>query len=686
MPKVPGQEAAYQREVVPFLGLNQTDNIQEGELSSCENLSARRYPHLAPRKGRTGEVKSAPTAIFSWDGKLILVDGTTLLYDGEAVGTVVAGEKQFAVVNTKLCIWPDKVFLDLSTKEFGALEASVSLAPGTTAEFTTSSITMTGQYARVSTEYTGMLQSRVCSDGYVTRKYSSVSWSPGSGWVLQGEEEVGIVTLAGTDPCQNNLRVGDIVMLQASDIQGNYQINARGVEGDLEPSPNVWTYLGEYSENNRQGFYGKILSTTLEVVYHEPGLHIVKQNIQFQVLNAANNGLDLTRSFSTGDRVTISGCATIPSNNTGEGKHLEVKGVTANTLTFGEGTFAAGTEGGVFTVHRPLPPLDYICESENRLWGASNQDKTIYVSTLGDPKNFYVFNGLSTDSYAVAVGSEGNFTALCKYGNAVLAWKERTLHKILGSYPAEYQMANYQYSGVRAGSHKSLVNMNEVLYYLGTDGVYVYTGGSPGRISDALGPGALYQGCAGTDGRHYYLSCRGGQGSVQRASPTPLSAPLSRAVQGRASEGEEEGWSLLTYDTANHLWLREDATHAVDFCRVGDRLLFLAGKAVYTMESGAEEVAWSATLAPFYETIQGRKRYSRLFLRAEVPRGSWIRVEVRCGNGRWKEIGRIVGRREDVQVLPITPNRCDRFEVRLTGKGDCALLSLLREFRVASER
>src|SRR5699024_1569574 len=103
-----------------------------------------RYPYLSPRKPRGAEKHTAPSALFSWDGKLVLVDGTTLLYDGEAVGTVSAGEKQFAVVNTKLCIWPDMAFLDLSTREFGALEASVTMQQDTTAAVTHNSIQFTG--------------------------------------------------------------------------------------------------------------------------------------------------------------------------------------------------------------------------------------------------------------------------------------------------------------------------------------------------------------------------------------------------------------------------------------------------------------------------------------------------------------------------------------------------------------
>lgn len=649
---------AYRREVVAFRGLNLSDRRQEGELSACENLWDGRYPYLSPRKSRSAEAYDSPTAIFAWDGKLIVVDGTTLLYDGEAVGTVSAGEKQFAVVNTKLCIWPDMVYLDLTNMEFGALDGRVTTVSGTSATFTESAVTITGEYAKRSASYDGSYQTNIYGKGHVTRRYASASWTSDGGWVLTGEEEVGVIQLAGTFPSgANTLQKGDIVMLAASDVQGNYQLNTRSVEIDHEAEPEEAVF-GSYSENNRQGYYGKILDTEFEIIEHFDNVYIVRQNVTFQVLNTANDGLDLTQIFSAGDRVSISGCSDFPDNNTGDGVYRTVAGVERNTLTFADGTFTAGSETGQFTLARPLPRMDYICESENRLWGVSNQDKTIYASSLGDPKNFYVYDGLSTDGYAVAVGSEGDFTGICKYGNAVLCWKERTLHKVLGSYPTEFQMATYQYSGVRAGCHKSVVNINEVLYYLGINGVYAYAGGTPDCISGAFGQHVFSRGYAGTDGQRYYLSAK----------------------------DQDENWSLLSCDTANGLWLREDGTKAVDFCRLWDKLLFLSGNTVVTMDSGSEAVEWSATLAPFYETVEGRKRLSRIFLRVEVPKGAWMQAEIRCDGGRWVGCGKIVGGGTDTRVLPISPNRCDKFEVRLSGKGECAVLSLLREFRVGSER
>ena len=104
LPNMRYTEGAAKREVVALRGLNYGDSLQDGDLVSCENLSARRYPYLStrrPRARQTAQSGPTTTALTAW-GKLVAVQGTELTYDGKKVGEVTAGEKQFAVVNTKL--------------------------------------------------------------------------------------------------------------------------------------------------------------------------------------------------------------------------------------------------------------------------------------------------------------------------------------------------------------------------------------------------------------------------------------------------------------------------------------------------------------------------------------------------------------------------------------------------------
>ena len=97
------------------------------------------------------------------------------------------------------------------------------------------------------------------------------------------------------------------------------------------------------------------------------------------------------------------------------------------------------------------------------------------------------------------------------------------------------------------------------------------------------------------------------------------------------------------------------------------------------------EMEWVAQFAPFYGTIYGRKRYSRLLLRMELPVGSMMCAQVCFDDGVWRDAGKLVGRKQDSIPLLIPINRCDRFELRLSGCGPCTILAMMLEYQIGSE-
>ena len=508
MPQISYNVTKNQREIVSMRGINYSDQLQDGDLRDSLNLSARRYPYITTRRAREKlDGYTGGTALTAW-GRLVAVVGTDLLYDGEVVGQVTEGEKQFAVVNTKMVIWPDKVYLDMNSKTVKPLGAKLT---GSNASFTTTELKV-------------------------------------SGWD------------------------------------------------------------------------------------------------------------DLTLHFNAGDAITISGCTTQTANN----KDVVIKKLTADTITVAENTFTAATEASTaITLERKVPDMDFICESENRLWGCSNEAQTIYASSMGDPTNFFVYEGLSTDSYALAVGTEGDFTGCCKLTSSVLFWKETKLHKILGGYPAEYSLYTYDIEGLQKGCHKSLQVINEVLFYMGLHGVYAYSGGTPSLISANFGDHTFTDAVSGNDGDSYYLSVLDG-----------------------------DFRHFMVYETRAGIWVREDDTEAVDFARIGKDLYFMDNTGDVWLADNREDdpdIEWLAQFTPFYETVQGRKTYSKLLLRLELPKGSHLTAEVRCDGKDWRKCGSVVGRDFDVTPLRIALNRCDKFEIRLRGKGPCTILSMLREFSVGSD-
>ena len=351
-----------------------------------------------------------------------------------------------------------------------------------------------------------------------------------------------------------------------------------------------------------------------------------------------------------GDGVEVSGAAT-PENNTA----FVINKIDERSLYASANIFVE--EKAAVAISRRVPDLDFICEKDNRLYGVSNKDKTIYVSALGDPTNMFAYEGVSTDSFAVAVGGEGDFTACCKYGDSVLFFKEDKLYKLTGSYPAEFALYSYDVSGIDKGSEKSCAVINEVLYYLGRDGVYAYTGGVPTLISSCFGEQKFEGGVAGTDGRYYYLSVK----------------------------DEKRKPYLFTYDTRTQLWVIEEKLECKDFAKLKAGLHYLSNGEIYQVGAGNAPVEWLARWAPIYETIDGKKSYSRIVMRVSIPMESYMQIRLRFDGGYWLNAGTVVGKGDSVIPVRIPINRCDKFELELSGKGECTILDIMREYYVSEE-
>lgn len=364
---------------------------------------------------------------------------------------------------------------------------------------------------------------------------------------------------------------------------------------------------------------------------------------------------DLTKIFLSGQGIKISGSSRGKNNAT-----LVVHEVTADTLVFQADRFETGGESNTVHFEREIPDFLCACESANRLWGA-DQEGTIWASALGDPLTFYAYEGLSTDSFAVAVGTDGAFTGCSAYSSNVLFFKEGVLHKVMGAAPSEYRVYDYTIPGVQAGSEKSLVTINETLYYKGTDGVYAFTGATPTLITENFGTRRFVEASAGTDGSGYYISMR---------------------------DAATETWGLYVYDTKTGIWLQEDDTHVVDFAVADGAMHFLGADGVISKvveEGGDEPFSWQAEFFPLDDTTYGKRGYGKLWLRLELEQGAWVKAELREDDGPWRHAGTWSGGRRQSVTAHLFPGRCESFRVRLSGWGRCLVKGMVREFDVGSE-
>lgn len=318
-------------------------------------------------------------------------------------------------------------------------------------------------------------------------------------------------------------------------------------------------------------------------------------------------------------------------------------------------------EGVTVTVHRRMPEMDYITESENRLWGCYYGMKDgkavneIYACVQGDFRNWNRLLGVSTDSYAASVGTDGKFTGAVTFQGYPLFLKETAMHKVYGAMPANYRIETYACRGLQEGSHKSLQIVNEALFYKGRTDVLVYDGSDPIGISEHLGSETYRNAVAGAYKHLYYISM-----------------------------ADDAGHHLYVYDTRLRMWWREDSTNALGFAQVDDELYYIDRDTNKLMavfgKAGVREdkVPFSAVTGIIGYETRDHKYVSRLNIRTLVPENGQLSVWFRYDSaGDWLLAGRLEGHgKVRSAMLPVRPRRCDHFEMRLEGSGDVRVFSI----------
>lgn len=331
----------------------------------------------------------------------------------------------------------------------------------------------------------------------------------------------------------------------------------------------------------------------------------------------------------------------------------------------------AKTITNAITVERRMPEMDYLIESENRLWGCRYGQAAdgqvvneLYACKLGDFRNWECYMGVATDSYRVSLGSDGPFTGAFTYLGHPTFFKEECLHKVFGSYPAQYQVQTTACRGVERGSRKSLAIVNEVLYYKGRNGICAYDGSLPAEISGNLGDIRYRNAVGGGYGNKYYVSME-----------------------------SQEGRSLFSYDTARNLWAKENDPNPQAFCNARNGLYFIDGAGrILTISGGEQEaeadVEWMAQTGVLGLDSTESKYFPKLSLRVQMEAGAWLEIALEYDDrGVFEPVFhfRSSGRLESFTV-PVRPKRCDHMRIRIRGCGKVWIYSITKSVAAGAEQ
>ena len=350
---------------------------------------------------------------------------------------------------------------------------------------------------------------------------------------------------------------------------------------------------------------------------------------------------------------------------------------------------------GIISAAREVPDLDYITESNNRIWGCKYGMvngavvNEIYASKLGDFKNWHSFMGLSTDSYTVSVGTDGKFTGACTLRGVPMFFKEGCVHKVSGSMPSNYSMSTTVLRGVEEGSERSMVITGETLYYKGRTEIMAYDGTLPQAISTPLGPEikTMHNARAGAFGNKYWICLEDADGFFR----------------------------LYVWDTLRGVWHRMEDMQLEYFAAQDDSLYAVR---VYQGLDGAPEIYELqdlngidgdpadppdalAIMGPFGYEMEDQKYLGRMNLRLQLGVESGVEVYLQYnGPGDtwlqdggdnpdpttiWYKVAQIDGPEDGHEpvktvMLPILVARCDHFRIGFQFYGRVKLISMGRVY------
>ncbi len=443
-------------------------------------------------------------------------------------------------------------------------------------------------------------------------------------------------------------------------------------------------YFGDIPEAANAGDTLVISSETgMELYQYTGDTWIKKSDLYFRIAFPEN-----ISGFSEGTEIYASSS----EKSFSDGLH-KVVFVTDNSLVLSGPLKVDGDVTGV-RLSKNIPCMDFAVEHNNRLWACrygKNNDgayvNEIYASKLGNPEEWYSFDGISTDSYAVSLGCHGEFTGAGKLGNEVLFFKEDFIIRVLGDTPSDFTVYTVPARGVEKGQNLSIVNLNERIFYKSNSSVMVYDGSLPVSVSEAL------------DTTGFSDSVAGGYKGKYRIAMTD-----SEGIRG-----------IYAYDISSGLWHREDDRLNTRFMFIKDGTLFhlgldtvnisytlftdsmknitdknkaipVIGEVAFTPYEEAE-VLWYAETGKLSEDITSlNKKIRSLRFSLSLGEDALIKVSVKTDcEPEYKRIFYLDKKTDGIfrALVPTAP--CQSFTLKLQGRNECSLYAIERVVQLCGE-
>lgn len=325
-----------------------------------------------------------------------------------------------------------------------------------------------------------------------------------------------------------------------------------------------------------------------------------------------------------------------------------VKGKVIGVIDTGGNSFDY-TFKRTLRVYKRYPEFENACIYANRLWLTTEDGKSIYASAPGKLSELSTFEGLSTDSWYTDVGDTGKFTGITAFRDGIIAFKENRMYHLLGDRPTNFNISK-RFSNCGCVDSFSVCQTDTAVYFLGSDGIYEYSGGTPLNIGRNLGIKRYTSGSAFSDGRKYYLS----------------------------PNGKNE---LYAYDRATGLWHMEALFNIINGVRIKNNIYLATLNSLLKM-SDVYENEWSATLCDITENDIRHKGINDIFIRIENGENSYAEVGISINGGEFKPCGHTDSAGEFTFRVPVRFKKGDKYNIKISGKGASVISGIERSFYI----
>lgn len=376
------------------------------------------------------------------------------------------------------------------------------------------------------------------------------------------------------------------------------------------------------------------------------------------------------------DNIFINDGENIGTSETRCGDFTILKKPAANKLVLNVYPDTMRTINTKYVAERRVPLIRYIIECNNRLWGCSVDGHEIYASKLGDPNNWNVFQGISTDSWAATIGSNGEFTGAVNYRGTPIFFKADSMVIVNISPTGAHSFKEIKCKGVDYYASYSVAVVNDILYYKSRDCVCAYDGSYPVEISHNLGELVVRRATGGSVNNKYYLGVT-------------------------YYDNTED---LFVYDTKYGIWEKEDnESFQFGIIQFGLVSMFLRDKTLYqiaptsysfqaTIEPDIDWMVESNDIGYLYTgkahrtRINAKKYIQKMIMQVSLAIGSHLSVYINYDSSdQWEFLYNFSGTTTSLCKLPIRPHRCNHFRYKIVGHGDAKIYSITKYYVEGSD-